>query len=149
LSIILTNADADIDGSITHNGKKLSGSIEVRFHNTHWNVESVNGSKLFFELQSMLRQISSFQLKINISGNIESTRIKITSDLDSVLGQIVRERINTTLVRFEKDLHKEFELQLDNWLAESDMNMKELGKLQADLLSRIRNHRDVLKQIIF
>jgi uncharacterized protein (TIGR03545 family) len=149
LSIILTNADADIDGSITHNGKKLSGSIEVRFHNAHWNVEGVNGSKLFFELQSMLRQISSFQLKINISGNIDSTRIKITSDLDSVLGQIVRERINTTLVRFEKDLHKEFELQLDNWLAESDMNMKELGKLQADLLSRIRDHRDVLKQIIF
>jgi uncharacterized protein (TIGR03545 family) len=149
LSIILTNADADIDGNITHNGEKLSGSIDVRFLNAHWNVKGVNGSKIIFELQSMLEQISSFQLKINISGNIDSTRIKITSDLDSVLGEIVRERINTTLVRFEKELNKEFELQLDNWLAESDLNIKELGKLQADLLSRIRDHRDVLKQIIF
>jgi uncharacterized protein (TIGR03545 family) len=149
LSLTLTNANADIDGKIIHNGKILSGNIDAKFLNTHWDVRGIDGSKIISELQRTLDEISAFQLKIAISGNIDSIKIQITSDLDSVLNEILMERINTTLTQFEKDIQKEIEIKLDDWFSESDLNIKELNMLQDVLLSRISDHRDVLKQILF
>jgi hypothetical protein len=61
-------------------------------------------SSLMKALNSAISDMKAFDLKAEISGTIQDYDLKLSSDLDNVLRDVVKNQVKAQVVQFEKRL---------------------------------------------
>ncbi len=143
--IKFTNNKMDVTGKIgILNEKNLEGSIKLIFTNTKpVIVKQDNAGKI---LSKLFSDINRFYVGIVLSGDINSPKIKIKSDLDEMLSKKLRSMVKEKVAKLKADIQKQINTQKAKYQKEFDKYTKEFKKYE-NLISNYENqYKKLLKE---
>jgi uncharacterized protein (TIGR03545 family) len=110
--------NADVAGEIISENGKLDGEVTVSFPANEFSV-SGSGDVAGY-LQSAFQSVSAFDISIQLSGEIDSPRIAVSSDLDNKLGSALRDIAEEEYQAWLATLENQFNEKITDLTADLD-----------------------------
>lgn len=87
-------------------------------------------------LTSAISDIKAFNLKAEISGTIQDYDLKLSSDLDSMLKDVVKKQVQAQAIQFEKKLQSVIREKVGGSMADLETSIGGLGSIGNELTTR-------------
>ncbi len=145
-ALALKQALADMDLQATLGGEALNAKLAA----TLQSVQIASGVKasagvLANAVASALSDVKGFTLKAEVSGTVEQYDVKVASDLDRVLKDVVGKQVQAQIARLETELHSAISEKVAGPLNELKASLGGLDNIGTELASRLNLGTDLLK----
>ncbi len=145
-ALALKQAIADTDLQATLKGEALNANLAASLQS----VQMVSGVKagagvLANAVASALSDVKGFKLEAEVSGTVDQYDVKLTSDLDRVLKDVVGKQLQAQTARLEAQLQSAIAEKVAGPLNELKGSLGGLDGIGTELASRLNLGTDLLK----
>jgi uncharacterized protein (TIGR03545 family) len=134
----LNRAVADVELQAAMASGVLDGSLGMKFDST--NFSSGTGAQtgpVLKAVSSALSSVSGFSLKAQLTGTVEDYDIRLSTDLDRVLGESLGKVLEKELAGFQEELKKTIAAKAEGPLGEAGGSLGGLQDVVKDLTDRL------------
>jgi len=147
-ALALKQALADMDLQATLRGEALNAKLVA----TLQSVQIASGVKagagvLANAVASALSDVKGFTLKAEVTGTVENYEVKLASDLDRVLKDVVGKQVQAQTARLETELQSAIAEKVAGPLNELKASFGGLDSVGTELASRLNLGTDLLKGV--
>ena len=140
-------ADLGLSAALNNN------SIDARFRASVSSAsiaiaETAGADRLEGTLLEALKEISAFDLKADIEGEVDDYRVSLSSNVDDVLKNALTQQFKKKAGAFEKSLNQAIAEKTKQPLAESDGLLSDLNSIQGELISRLDQGAALQKEVL-
>jgi uncharacterized protein (TIGR03545 family) len=138
----LSRAKLDIKTDGVLSDGKMDATIKARFSSVRMEADRMGrGGAISRTIASALEGVREFSLSARITGDPESPKVDISSDLDDVLRRAAQRAVRDQANQFKKNLGREVRALTDSRIRELNSSAGSLG----DLRSQLQNSEKRLK----
>jgi len=137
LPIVLKRATADLEARVIIAGETFKANSLTSFQSV--NIGTPNEeetSSLMKALISAISDMKAFALKAEISGTVQDYDLRLSSDLDNVLKDVVKKQVKAQAVQFEKRLQSVIQGKVGGSIADLEAFIGGLGSIGSELTAR-------------
>jgi uncharacterized protein (TIGR03545 family) len=147
LPVILKKAAADFKARAALSGEALEASLSAGLESVDMATSSQDeAGGLMKALASAVSDIKAFGVKAQISGTLEDYDLQLSSDLDRVLKDAVRNQVKAQAVRLEKELQSAIFEKVGEPMADVETSLGGLGAVSSELSARLKLGDELLKR---
>lgn len=144
--LVLKQAATDLDVRTVLSGDAVDGTFAARLQG----VQMTGGVKaeagaLAQAVSSALADIRAFSVKADIGGTLDNPDVRLTSDLDRVIGDVVKKQLQAQLSRVEGELRSAIMEKVNGPLNEAKAGFGGLDGIAKDLAGRMNLGNELLK----
>ena len=140
----LQQARMDADLHLTHKNGVIDGRVGSGFRDVKLKADAP-GSQVAAAVASTLRDIRAFRVNAEIAGTLADYTLKVTSDLDRVIGEAVTRQLGAQLARFESELQTAIAQKVGGDLQQLKASVGGLDALGRELTGRLNLGDELLK----
>ena len=145
LPLVLRSGVGDISLKAVLKGERIDASIRAGFKSVRLVAGSAGkGSPVLVAVRSALSGLKGLNIRADVSGRLDDYRIKVSSDLDRVLGDAISGTLKEQASRFEKELKNAVFAKVNPSLSGLDSGLKALGPIDGELKNRLNLGSSVL-----
>lgn len=134
LAIVMKQALASINGELSLQGENLSGNFTQQMSqavfDTSLSEDAGEASQL---LAQVLQPTTEFMMQMGLSGTVFEPRLTLSTDLDQVFQQTVRNAISGHINQLTTDLQNQISSEIGPELANARASYESLESLQGEL----------------
>lgn len=139
--------DLDVDGA--SRGETFSAKITATVKSVRFSAGGQEGANPYMRaMTSALSKVSSFTLTADVSGKPEDYDVRISSDLDRVLGDAVGKLVKEQSAKVEKELQAAIAEKTGGALADLKKGYGDLDAVGGSLTGRQNQLNDLLKSAV-
>lgn len=144
--VTLARAQTDMEVTFNHKEGRFDAEFDAEYNNVLFSAGTTEGaSTLTLALASALSDVKRFKLKGKASGKSDDYKVKLSSDLDTVLKDAVGKMIKKESDRFVSDLKKAIDSEVKGPLKKLKAEAAKLGGSDKELSSKLKALKDQLK----
>lgn len=146
LPLVLKQGAADLDLRTVLSGEALNATFSAKLQS----VQMTGGVKsdagpLAQAVSSALADIHGFSVKADVAGTLDHYDVRLTSDLDRVLSDVVKKQMQAQLTRLESELRTAIMEKVKGPLDEAKANFGGLDSLAKELTDRLNLGNELLQ----
>ena len=136
LPIVLKRGTADLEVRVIIAGETLKANSLTSLQSVNIGTPNEETSSLMKALISAISDMKALDLKAEISGTIQDYDLKLSSDLDNVLKDVVKKQVKAQAVQFEKRLQSLIQEKVGGSMADLETFIGGLGSIGSELTAR-------------
>lgn len=147
LPIVLKKALADLKLSVNRSGDVISASAAIRFYSAQLLSPKEEAGSLIKAVNSSLSEIKSLNVNIDITGTLKDYDIRLSSDLDRILKNVIGKQLKEQTARFEKELKSAISEKMKGPLSALQTDLSGFDDISSEISSRLEEGNRLLKDI--
>jgi len=145
-ALAIKQAIADTDLQTTLRGEALNANLAATLQSVQISSGVKAGAGVVANaVASALSDVKGFTLKAEVTGTVENYDVKLTSDLDRVLKDVVGKQVQAQSARLEAQLQSAIAEKVAGPLAELKVSLGGLDNIGTELANRLNLGTDLLK----
>jgi uncharacterized protein (TIGR03545 family) len=133
LPVTLRQGAGVFSGNVVLKGDAVEGSVHVNLASARLEAGGESDSSLARAIREALESVDQFSLTANMEGTLDDPKVRLSSDLDRVLQDAVRQAAREESNRLEAGLRKAIEEKTGPALAEAQKSLKFLETVNKEL----------------
>jgi uncharacterized protein (TIGR03545 family) len=143
----LSKAKLNVKTDGVLSGGKIDATIKARFSSVRMQAgKKGSGGAISKTIASSLESVRKFSLTARVTGDPESPKIDISSDLDKILKQAAQKAVRDQANLFKKDLEKKVRALTGGKIKELDSSAGSLGGLRNQLKDSEKRLKGTLEE---
>jgi uncharacterized protein (TIGR03545 family) len=147
LPIVLKKALADLKLSVNRSGDVISASAVIRFYSAQLLSPKEEAGSLIRAVNSSLSAIKNLDVSVDISGTLKDYDIRLSSDMDRVLKNVIGKQFQEQTARFEKELKVAISEKMKGPLGALQTDLGGFDGISSEISSRFEEGNRLLKDI--
>ena len=147
LPIVLKKALADLKLDVSRKGDVLSAILFTRFYSAQLLSPKEEESPLINAVHSSLSAIKSLDVNVDISGTLKDYDIRVSSDIDRILKNVIGKQIKEQTARFEKELKGAISEKVKGPLSALQTDIGAFAGINSEMTSRFEEGNRLLEDI--
>ncbi|MDY6854328.1 MAG: TIGR03545 family protein [Thermodesulfobacteriota bacterium] len=147
LPIVLKEALADLKLNVSRRGEVISANVLTRFYSAQLLSPKEGESPLINAVHSSLSAIKSLDINIDISGTLKDYHIRLSSDIDRILKNVIGKELKEQTIRFEKELKEAISEKVKGPLSALQTEIGAFAGINSEITSRLDEGNRLLGDI--
>ncbi|MEM9101894.1 MAG: TIGR03545 family protein [Pseudomonadota bacterium] len=127
----------------------LDGEVKLNFDKVALTTNVEDGSQIEQLIAQVLASTQAFNMTIKAEGDVESPKIRLSSNLDDQFSKVAKDMISQKVMALKGDVEKNIQAQLSEKIPNLENELKTLGGFNTDIGQVDKQLNDLLKKIKF
>lgn len=145
LPVTLRKGSGTVDSSVIMRGEALEGSVRINLASVVLEAGGAGGTSLTGAMRTALAGVQKFAVTADVSGTLDDPKIRLSSDLDALLKDVVGQAGKEEAAKLEAGLRAGIEEKTGPALADAQKSMQSMESAKAQLASIKADLEEALK----
>ena len=143
--MVLKQGAADLDLRATVSGEALKAALSAKLQSVQMASGAKSEGAVAQAVSSALADIHGFSLKADVTGTLDDYDVQLSSDLDRVLGDVVKKQLQGQIAKVEGELRAAIMEKVNGPLGDLKTNLGGLDGIASELTSRLNLGNELLQ----